>query len=61
MALRNKAAKLVFFSLTFKVTPGTRRYLGGFIRDPMKRDEWLEEKTSFWTSAIGELATVHDG
>jgi hypothetical protein len=39
------------------LTPGCR-YLGGFVKDPALRDEWLDEKTSFWTAAIGELAAT---
>jgi hypothetical protein len=33
-------------------------YHGGFVRDSQKREEWLAEKTSFWTAAIGELAAT---
>jgi hypothetical protein len=52
-----KSAKLDFENLNFKVTPGSRS-LGGFLGDPTKRDEWLAEKTSFWASAIVELAVT---
>jgi hypothetical protein len=52
-----ESARLEFEALHFKVTSGCR-YLGGFVGDSTLRDEWLEEKTSFWTAAIGELAAT---
>ena len=39
------------------MTPG-KRYLGGVIGNEELRDEWIEEKTSFWTSAIRDLAAT---
>jgi hypothetical protein len=48
-------AEMEFTDLLFKVTTGSR-YLGGFIGAPSLRDEWIAEKTTFWASAIGELA-----
>ena len=53
----SESAQLEFETLHFKVTPGSR-YLGGFVGDPKLRDEWLDEKTSFWTTVIGELAAT---
>jgi hypothetical protein len=50
-------AEMEFMDLHFKVTPGSR-YLGGFIGDPSLRDEWIADKTTFWASAIGELAAT---
>jgi hypothetical protein len=56
-----EAANLGFDSFGFKDTlccqwlPASH-YLRGFIGDPQKQDKWLEEKTSFWTYAIGEIA-----
>jgi hypothetical protein len=55
MRPENKAnAKIEFADLGFKVTTGSR-YLGGFIGEEDNQDEWLEELTEKWTSAIGEL------
>jgi hypothetical protein len=52
-----ESAKLDFENLNFKVTPGSQ-YLGGFLGDPTKRDEWLAERTSFGASAIADLAAT---
>jgi hypothetical protein len=42
----------------FKVKTGNR-YLGGFIgKDEQALNEWLGEKTKFWTEAVTDLTSV---
>jgi hypothetical protein len=43
-----------FQDLGFKVTTGSC-YLGGFIAEKNKKDEWMQELTLKWTAAIAEL------
>jgi hypothetical protein len=49
------AAKPAFADLHFKVQTGSR-YLGGYIGSKVDRDLWVQEKVSFWTSAMTDLA-----
>ena len=50
-------AKSSFKDLQFKVQTGSR-YLGGYIGSRVDRELWVQEKVSFWTSAVTDLAFV---
>jgi hypothetical protein len=44
-----------FDNLGFKVQTGSR-YLGGYIGSKADRELWVQEKVTFWTSAVTDLA-----
>jgi hypothetical protein len=48
-------AKSAFTDLQFKVTTGSR-YLGGYSGSRVNRELWVQEKATFWTSAVNDLA-----
>ncbi len=48
-------AKSSFDVLGFKVQTGSR-YLGGYIGSKADRELWVQEKVTFWTSAVTDLA-----
>jgi hypothetical protein len=41
--------------LQFKVTT-SNRYLGGYIGFRVNRELWVQEKATFWTSVVTDLA-----
>ncbi len=48
-------ARSCFKDLRFQVETGSR-YLGGYIGSQADRELWVQEKVSFWTSAVTDLA-----
>jgi hypothetical protein len=48
-------AKSTFDNLGFKVQTGSR-YLGGYIGSKADQELWVQEKVTFWTSAVTDLA-----
>jgi hypothetical protein len=48
-------AKSIFDDLGCKVQTGSR-YLGGYIGSKADRELWIQEKVTFWTSAVTDLA-----
>jgi hypothetical protein len=48
-------AKSSFDDLSFKVQTGSC-YLGGYIGSKADRELWVQEKVTFWTSAVTDLA-----
>jgi hypothetical protein len=48
-------SRSTFNDLKFKVQAGSR-YLGGYIGSQADRELWVQEKVSFWTSAVTDLA-----
>jgi hypothetical protein len=48
-------ARSTFDDLGFKVQTGSR-YLGGYISSKADGEMWVQEKVTFWTSAVTDLA-----
>ena len=48
-------ARSCFKDLRFQVETGSR-YLGGYIGSKADRELWVQEKVTFWTSAVTDLA-----
>jgi hypothetical protein len=51
------AAEIAFKDLGFNITIGTR-YLGGFVGSDKDQSDWVNSKTSDWSTAIGDLSQV---
>jgi hypothetical protein len=49
-------ARSSFQDLQFKVQTGSRYYLGAYIGSQVDRELWIQEKVTFWTSAVTDLA-----
>jgi hypothetical protein len=54
-AHNRREAKSQFSELRFQVETGSC-YLGGYIGSHADRELWIQEKISFWTSAVTDLA-----